>query len=160
MKIHCRHSLVPERANPCSGYFALVSSGVTDQLVSSLHSSAIQAGCSVVHAMSCVFLHILWIFPLFGKGSNLNLALFYLHFRYSYCPISFYRPQSRRLVLNGFTIVPAGLDSTVPVHSEGCWSSVYEKQTRLPAERNHLSIQRYTNSTERYNICKSKYTYL
>ena len=81
----------------------------------------------------------------------------YLHIRYSHRPVSFYRSKGHRLVPTRFTIVPAGLDNPVPVRSEGGWSSVYEKQTRLPAQRNHRSLQRYTNSPERYTLCKSKY---
>ena len=87
----------------------------------------------------------------------LKLACNYIQFRYSHRPISFYRSKGRRLVPNWLTIVPAGLDNTLLVHSEGCWSSVYEKQTCLPAQRNHLSIQPYTNSPERSNLFKSKY---
>ena len=159
VKIHCRHSLVPERPKPCSGYSALGPSGVSDQLVSLL-SLAIQA--RVLHGSCHVlrFSHILRIFPLLGKEGNLTSQIFYLHFKYSHRPISFHRPKSCRLVSSRFTIVPAGLDNTVPVRSEGCWSSVYEKQTSLPVQRNHLSIQPYANSPERCIHCKSKYTKL
>jgi hypothetical protein len=150
---------LPQRAKPCGGYFELVPSGVTDQLVS-LHSTALQSGGRVIHG-SCHILrssHILRLFLLFWKGGNLTVSFFNLHFRYSHRPISFCRSKSRRLVPPRFTSVPGWLDSSVPVRSEGRWSSVYEKQTRLPAQRNHLSIQCYTNSNKFSTLLKSKYT--
>jgi hypothetical protein len=47
-KIYYRYSLVTKRAKPCAGYFALLPSGFTDQLVS-LHCSALQPGGSIIH---------------------------------------------------------------------------------------------------------------
>ena len=114
----------------------------------------------MAHDISCVFSHILRTFSLFGKGGNLTVHIFYLHFRYSHSHILFYRPKSCRLVPTRFTIVPAGLGNTVLVRSDGYWSSVYEKQTRLPAQWNHLFIQRYANGPELSPVFKSKYTKL